>query len=44
VTYSGHSQNEMLSLHLLEAIEECQEAQIRIDGLQAEIETPISRT
>lgn len=32
------------SLHLPEAIEECHEAQIRIVGLQAKIEIPISRT
>ena len=44
MTDSGHSQIEMVSLHLLEAFEECHEAQIRIVGHQAEIETPISRT
>jgi len=44
VTDSGHCQIEMVSLHLPEAIEECHEAQIRIVGLQAETETPISRT
>jgi hypothetical protein len=35
---------EVVSLHLLEEIEEYHEAVMRIVGLQAEIETPISRT
>ena len=41
---TGRSQFEMVSLHLPDAIEECHETQVRIVGLQAEIETPISRT
>jgi len=41
---SGHCQIKMVSLHLPEATEECHEAQIRIVGVQAEIEIPISRT
>ena len=41
MTDSGHSQIEMVSLHLPEAFEECHEAQIRIVGLQAEIEIPM---
>jgi len=44
VTDSGHSQIVMVSMHLPEAIEEYHETQIRIVGLQAESETPISRT
>jgi len=44
VADTGRSQFEMVSLHLPDAIEECHETQVRIVGLQAEIETPISRT
>jgi len=42
VADSGRSLIEMVSLHLFDAIEECHETQVRIIGLQAEIETPIS--
>ena len=42
MTDSGHSQIVMVSMHLPEAIEEYHETQIRIVGLQAESETPIS--
>ena len=41
MTDGCHSQIEMVSLHLPEAIEVCHETQIRVVGLQAEIETPI---
>jgi len=44
VADSGRSLIEMVSLHLFDAIEECHETQVRIIGLQAEIETPISWT